>query len=90
MSRRNPAKKPSDALYDAADVLREYVRIGRYRVGPSIGHGLAYLPEIKEAVRWLEYAAKRADEVLAEPGPSERSALRAYGRARDARPRRRR
>ena len=75
-SSRHHESKPSDVLRDASDVLRQYVKIGRYRTGPSIGKPLYYTREIREAIKWLEYAAGRADEVLAEPSRDTRSRTR--------------
>ena len=77
------AKKPSAVFHEAAKLLRRYAEIGHYRKGPSIGKGLAYLGEIREAVKWLEYVAPRADEVLGEPMSSEVGYLRRRDRQRD-------
>lgn len=62
--------EPSQILNAAAKLLRRYVEIGRYRRGPGVGTRLSYLNEIREAIKWVEYAAPRVDDVLEEPSTS--------------------
>ena len=54
---------PGAILHESAKLLRRYVEIA------LSDRRLYYLNEIREAIKWVEYAASRADEVLGEPSP---------------------